>query len=113
MGQRVVITQTISAADDWSLRPNDLTHWAFVAWACRHGLRWFDFGSARYEGQRRFKEKWGCSFGVLEQVTWPPRAAASLAPEGRAADLARQLWRRLPLAWTARLGPPLRAWLTH
>ncbi len=112
-GRRVVITTIVSDEDDWGLRPNDLVHWAFVRWACLNGCRWFDFGGARYEGQRRYKEKWGCTFGTYEQGVWPAGPALPPpAPESAPAELARRGWRHLPLAWTRRLGPPLRELLT-
>ncbi|MCC7490955.1 MAG: GNAT family N-acetyltransferase [Fimbriimonadaceae bacterium] len=112
VGPRVVITTIVSNEEAWGARPNDALHWAFLQWACRRGLRWFDFGSARYAGQRRYKAKWGCRLVPYEQVSSPPRAVAALTPEGPATALARRLWRRLPLPWTTRLGPPLREWLT-
>lgn len=40
-------------------RPNDLVHWKFIEWASLGGYEYFDFGSIRYESQKRFKKKWG------------------------------------------------------
>lgn len=40
-------------------RPNDLAHWRFIEWASTKGFKYFDFGSIRYNSQKRFKKKWG------------------------------------------------------
>jgi hypothetical protein len=60
-GQRVNIVNTVSDPAYWQYRPNDLLHWEFVKWAHEEGYQYFDFGSVRYEGQLRYKEKWGCT----------------------------------------------------
>ena len=52
-GQRVQIYITTSDPKYWHLRPNDLSHWELIQWAVGEGLRFFDFGSARYAGQRK------------------------------------------------------------
>ncbi|MFC1985394.1 GNAT family N-acetyltransferase [Chloroflexota bacterium] len=58
-GKRVHIISTASDESYWEKRPNDLAHWEFIRWAADKGYQIFDFGPVRYEGQRRFKEKWG------------------------------------------------------
>lgn len=40
-------------------RPNDLLHWEMIKQAKKDGYSFFDFGPMKYEGQKRFKEKWG------------------------------------------------------
>jgi CelD/BcsL family acetyltransferase involved in cellulose biosynthesis len=60
-GQRVNIVNTVSDAVAWEHRPNDLLHWEYIKWAHGQGYGYFDFGSVRYEGQFRYKEKWGCT----------------------------------------------------
>lgn len=61
-GKRVQITDTASDEKSWQLRANDLLHWEFVKWAAKEGFEYFDMGPARYEGQIRYKKKWGCDF---------------------------------------------------
>jgi CelD/BcsL family acetyltransferase involved in cellulose biosynthesis len=60
-GQRVNIINIVSDQRYWEERPNDLIHWEFIKWAHEAGYRNFDFGSVRYEGQLRYKQKWGCN----------------------------------------------------
>ncbi|MGH7089752.1 MAG: GNAT family N-acetyltransferase, partial [Stellaceae bacterium] len=49
-GSRVSIINTVSNPDSWKYAPNDLMHWEFVKWAAAAGLKYFDFGSVRYDG---------------------------------------------------------------
>ena len=57
--KRVFIQHIVSEVDNFEKRPVDFIHWEFIKWACENGFKFFDFGMVRYEGQRRFKEKWG------------------------------------------------------
>lgn len=61
-GGRVNIVNIVSEPQSWKYAPNDLIHWEFVKWAAEQKLRYFDFGSVRYEGQRTYKKKWGATF---------------------------------------------------
>lgn len=61
-GGRTNIVNIVSTRDAWQHSPNDLIHWEFIKWASDAGLKWFDFGSVRYEGQRIYKKKWGTVF---------------------------------------------------
>lgn len=61
-GGRVNIINIVSTRDAWQHSPNDLIHWAFIKWAADAGLKYFDFGSVRYDGQRTYKKKWGTQF---------------------------------------------------
>ncbi|MFH1202745.1 MAG: GNAT family N-acetyltransferase [Candidatus Omnitrophota bacterium] len=60
--KRVFIQHIVSEVDNFEKRPVDFLHWAFIKWACENGCKFFDFGMSRYEGQRRFKAKWGVKF---------------------------------------------------
>jgi hypothetical protein len=59
VGKRIQITHIVSDEMSWGLRTNDLVHWEFIKWGCENGYSEFDFGSVRYDGQRRYKKKWG------------------------------------------------------
>ncbi|MCK4351983.1 GNAT family N-acetyltransferase [candidate division WOR-3 bacterium] len=59
-GKRIHIISIASNNKYWDMRPNDLAHWEFVKWGCKNGYKVFDFGPVRYEGQMRYKKKWGC-----------------------------------------------------
>jgi hypothetical protein len=115
VGCRVAITTIVSDEERaWPVRAADAVHAGLLAAACREGNTTFDFGAARYEGQRRYKTKWGCRLVPYERVIYPAgrRVADGPSAESRAAAAARAAWRRLPLRWTAVLGPPIRERLT-
>ena len=59
VGKRIQITNIVSDEKYWECRPNDLAHWEFIKWGCENGYEVFDFGSVRYEGQLKYKKKWG------------------------------------------------------
>lgn len=59
VGKTVHIINIVSDDKYWDKRPNDLCHWSFIKWGCENGYKYFDLGSVRYEGQRRYKKKWG------------------------------------------------------
>ncbi|MDP2947017.1 MAG: GNAT family N-acetyltransferase, partial [Nanoarchaeota archaeon] len=56
---RVQILYNPSLEAFLNLRANDLIHSEFIKWACENGKKYFDFGPVRYEGQKRYKIKWG------------------------------------------------------
>lgn len=59
-GKRTYIQLIVSDESAHDKRPVDFLHWEFIKWAVNNGVRYFDFGPVRYEGQRRYKLKWGC-----------------------------------------------------
>lgn len=58
-GQNVFIEFSVCKKSGLPERPNDLVHWKFIEWASKNGYKYFDFGSIRYDSQKRFKQKWG------------------------------------------------------
>jgi CelD/BcsL family acetyltransferase involved in cellulose biosynthesis len=111
-GQRVQIFATVSRPDSWEDRPNDLAHWAYIRWACAQGARWFDFGSVRYEGQRRFKKKWGVTFHPaahwIADLSGGKRMA-TFDSSSEALSLTGRIWSALvPTPATQWLGPIVR-----
>jgi hypothetical protein len=118
-GQRLQIYITASSPEAWPMRPNDLAHWDLICWAAANGMTIFDFGSARYEGQIQFKEKWGATFHDY-QYLWlrPPgqRTSFSLQTVKSSSNLMQamsRVWRSLvPVAATRFLGPHIRKYLT-
>ena len=42
-----------------------------IKWAYNNSYRVFDFGIARYEGQKRFKAKWGTIFHDYSYYFYP------------------------------------------
>jgi CelD/BcsL family acetyltransferase involved in cellulose biosynthesis len=111
-GDRVQIFATVSTPDGWEDRPNDLAHWAFIRWACEAGVRWFDFGSVRYEGQRRFKKKWGVAFApAAHWVAGLGAGTRAVTFDSTSESLSRasRIWKAtIPIPVTRWLGPVLR-----
>lgn len=92
--------------------PNEFMFWHTIKWAAEQGFRFYDFGadSPHQTGLLQFKKKWG---GVQRPVwyayhlngrTGPPNFDSST----RVYTLLRDVWRRLPLPVSQRLG----AWVT-
>jgi lipid II:glycine glycyltransferase (peptidoglycan interpeptide bridge formation enzyme) len=115
VGKRVHIIHTASDPDYWDKRPNDLAHWAFIEWACNEGYEIFDFAIIRYEGQQRYKEKWGVqlfdySYYYLFSENAKKKDVTPIDPSSRRGiRLFSWLWRNcVPLGLTEPLGSPIR-----
>ena len=106
-GKRVHITSIASDENYWDKRPNDLAHWEFIKWAADSGYEIFDFGPVRYEGQKRFKEKWGVdlfdySYFFLSQEGHDTREEITCSKRAKAFA---SLWKWLvPLPLTGIIG---------
>ncbi len=111
-GPRVQVIATASRPEDWQDRPNDLAHWAYIQLACEAGVRWFDFGSVRYAGQRHYKEKWAVTFQPAAH--WildlrKGRLPKTFNSSSRAMDSASRVWRTMvPNAAARWMGPMIR-----
>ena len=93
------------------MAPNMLLSWAFLERAIERGARVFNFGRCRPgDGTHRFKSQWGAACDLpLPWVRWS-KDVQSVDPGprgGKAIRHAWRIWRRLPLALTNRLGPPI------
>jgi len=110
-GKRVHIISSPSDERYWDKRPNDLAHWEFIRWAASSGYEIFDFGPVRYEGQRRYKQKWGVklfdySYFFLSRKEGDLGKGVIYSKKAR---LASFMWRRLvPLPLTESLGSWMR-----
>jgi len=93
--------------------PSEFMIWHSIRWAAEQGFRRYDFGadSPHQTGLLQFKRKWG---GVQHPVSYvyhlngrskPPNFDSSSGPYAAV----RQIWRRLPLPLSRRLG----AWVTE
>ncbi len=117
-GKRVSISIIASNPDYWHLRPNDLLHWEFLKYAIENGFSYFDFGSVRYEGQQRFKKKWGCEIieqnyqfltGDIEQTS-----ISTFNSSSKSLALMASLWRKfIPIRLSSIVGPPIRKYLSR
>ena len=91
------------------LKPNMFLYWNLLCFASEQGYRVFDFGRSSLDsGTYRFKMQWGGRTIPLYWFYWPqdghslPSARNSLKY-----GVASQIWRRLPVAVTRKLGPRL------
>jgi len=97
------------------LRPNMLLYWESIRYACAAGFRRFDFGrSTIRSGTYYFKRQWGALEEPLFWYTIPVRPVPSCSKARPATPATLTMcWRRLPVAVTRRLGPPIRKYLTE
>ena len=114
---RVTVTWASTLRAERPRCPNNLIYWEALRWAVSLRATHFDFGRSPVGGgTHRFKLSWGAE----EQ----PLAWLRLAPSGRPLELSNagadpiltrlsSLWRRMPVAWSARLGPLLRRRLAN
>jgi len=110
-GVRTAIINTVSDPAYWPHRPNDLLHWEYVRNAVERGCAYFDFGSVRYEGQRLYKSKWGCS--LIEQaycfVSARPQSVRTFNSSSSTMERLSHVWARyVPQRLADRLGPTIR-----
>jgi hypothetical protein len=106
------IAQPVPGAAE--LRVNKALLWRALTDAAARGLEVFDFGIS-WTGQQdliRFKEGWNGASWPVSQYVFPIRGAAPAAGgyfEGY--QLAKAVWRRLPLGLTDRLGREVTRWV--
>lgn len=97
-----------SAREVNSLGVNMFFYWKVLQYAVDKHYRYFDFGrSSTGSGTYRFKEQWGAQ---PKQLYWhyhlnENRELPSINPDNSKYFLAINIWKRLPLILTNRLGP--------
>ena len=118
-GLRIHIFVIATLPEAWASRPADLAHWGLIEWACKQGLKVFDFGSARYAGQIQFKKKWGVTFKDYSFYLIAPAEKMeklkieTVKTSSRSMNVMATMWRwAIPLPLTRILGPPIRRFLT-
>jgi len=112
----LVVPWSACLKEYFSLRPNMLLYWEAIRFACQQGFRRFDFGrSTTGSGTYHFKRQWGAVEEPLFWYTILIRGRRSRSPERASAAAAAMsnLWRRLPIAVTRGLGPPIRKYFTE
>jgi FemAB-related protein (PEP-CTERM system-associated) len=105
---RLEIPWASSIRDVNHLSINMLLYWEALKFAIDKHYRHFDFGrSSRDSGTYRFKQQWGARPSQLYWHYWlkPGTALPALSPDNPRYALAINIWRRLPLSVTNRLGP--------
>jgi len=85
-------------------------YWKALCFAGERGYRRFDFGRSTVgSGTHRFKMQWGTQDVPLYWDYWVPEGGARLElnPDNPRYRLAIWLWRKLPIAVSKVIGPPL------
>jgi hypothetical protein len=85
-------------------------YWEVMRRACERGFRLFDFGRSKQgTGAYDFKCYWGFEPTplVYQYRLAPGRDIPDLNPLNPKFRMFVELWKRLPLAVAARLGPPI------
>jgi hypothetical protein len=120
VGKSIHIINTVSADKHWEKRPNDLCHWHFIKWGAENGYESFDMGSVRYEGQRRYKQKWGAELERYSHYAFAPgldkRKMNSKNFDSSSKTMAffSSAWHRfMPLRLSEFLGPVIRKQLAR
>jgi FemAB-related protein (PEP-CTERM system-associated) len=92
------------------LAANDFMYWEVMRRACERGCQVFDFGRSKVgTGAYDFKTYWGFEPAplVYQFKLAPGQTVPDLNPLNPKFALFVTLWKKLPLAVAARLGPPL------
>jgi len=116
IGRRIQITNIVSDESYWDLRTNDLVHWEFIKWGCQNAYLEFDFGSVRYEGQLRYKKKWGAQLGNsgYYYFTSMPDSISAFSSSSTIMTAFSKAWGWcIPLSVTPILGPAIRKQLVR
>lgn len=93
-----------------SMCPNNVLYWKMIQQAITDGFTTFDFGrSTPGEGTYLFKQQWGARAGPLcwEYQLLSARAVPDRSPKNPRFRAAIEIWKRLPLHVTVRMGPPI------
>ena len=97
-----------------SVSGNDFMYWSVMERARESGRRLFDYGrSKRGTGSYDFKTYWGFEPEPLfyEYYLVKRREMPNLSPTNPKYEAMIRLWRKLPLALTQRIGPPVAKYL--
>ena len=93
----------------WACRPNDFIHWEMIKSAHADGCKAFDFSVARYEGQKKYKEKWGTSFYEYSHYFYPSTKKYPNTPAFGKPALLNRLWSKyMPERLASLIGPVIR-----
>jgi serine/alanine adding enzyme len=103
------VTWASSLREYNKLSPNMLLYSSMMEHAIQKGLRVFNFGrSTPGAPTHKFKQQWGGRDVPLPWSYWSPDAASSTpTPDKPVFRIATEVWSRLPVALTTRLGPVL------
>ncbi|MEZ5560432.1 MAG: FemAB family PEP-CTERM system-associated protein [Pseudomonadales bacterium] len=109
-GRRLEIPWASSLRSHNKFSPNMMLYWRLLQWALSNGYDTFDFGRCtRDSGTYRFKRQWGAEEHPLFWYYWLRDGGAlpELNADNPAFATLVALWRRLPVAVTRVMGPPI------
>ena len=113
-GDRVYAQVVVSDDTAHDSRSVDLVHWAFMKWSAGNGIRVFDLGPVRYEGQMKYKIKWGCKLIVYKMFYYQKNGIAGkdlpipLTPLSPEIGFLKKLWVLQPAFMQNKIGPWVR-----
>jgi FemAB-related protein (PEP-CTERM system-associated) len=113
-GDRVMPYYGAARPEAFRLAVNDFMYWELMRQSCLDGYRVFDFGRSREgSGGYDFKRHWGFEPAPLayQYLLSEGGAIPNVNPSNPKLRLFIETWKRLPVAVTRRLGPPLTRWL--
>ena len=87
---------------------NNFQYWQLMAWACRRGLKFFDFGRSRKEtGAFHFKSNMGFTSRMLDYQYYFTKESSlpSLNPSNPKMDLPKMILRKIPIPLAKMVGP--------
>lgn len=97
-----------------TLAANNFLWWELIKFAAQSGMNTFDFGrSKKGTGAYAFKKKWNPSITDLDYQVFlvKRKTPPNFSPANPKFGLATQVWSRLPLFLTNRLGPRIVRWI--
>ena len=92
----------------WSAYANDLLYWSVIAECCARGVATFDLGRSLVgSGNERFKMKWRPERRLIDNWYYlsEGQSLPSLNQSNSKFDVARAIWKRMPLPLARLLGP--------
>lgn len=120
VGRGIHIINSVSDPVHWDKRPNDLCHWRFIKWGIENFYEYFDMGSVRYEGQMKFKNKWGVELKEFNYylLKIDPRYGKSsgdlFESSSKSMRFLSAVWSKcVPLSLTRYIGPLVRRQLAR
>ena len=94
--------------NDLALHPNDVIQWRAIHEACEAGFRCYDLGEVpeKHDGLSFFKSKWGAQGKWLYRYYYPAphEFESGELTSNRLREIAKTVWRRLPLKLTMAIG---------
>ncbi len=97
-----------------ALRANDLMYWRLMEWAVENDIGMFDFGRSKEgTGSYRFKKHWGFSAEPLyyQYHLVGAEELPNLSPTNPTYQRLISAWKRMPVALTKLVGPPIAKYL--